>query len=172
MLDPIEKVRVYAGRDLQPGERIRAARVVQPAALAARRAVAGGAFAHFGAGAKILMDRAAAKYTNEQRAAMERRGGMAVGFPTGRCFLTLTDRRVLVHSFDTMAAAPKDLLFAHGLTEFAGIDAPRRAPNAHVTLVMADGSSVPLEVFAGGGEPEDLADAFNDAIERVARSSG
>lgn len=170
MIDLIKKVTKKAGHDLEPGETVIDARVIQPAGQAMRQAMAAGAFAHFGTGAKILMDRREAGYTNEQRAQLEAAGGMAAEFPAAKCFFTLTDRRVLVHSFGAMAGAPKDLLMAYPLTEFAGIEAAKGKLIGTMTLYMADGSSVPLNVFKGGGDPADLVQRFNDAIERVAVS--
>ena len=172
MFDPIKKVQKKAGHDLEAGEQILDARVVQPAGLAMRQAVSGAAFAHIGGGAKVLMDRRTARYSNAQRAEIEGRGGMAADFPTGKCFFTLTDRRVLVHSFAAMTGAPKDLLAAYPLTDFAGIEAKQGKLISKMTLVMADGSTVPLEVFKGGGDPANLVAAFNQTIERIAASPG
>ncbi len=168
MVDLIKKVQKKAGGDFEPDETILDARVIQPEGQAMRQALSAGAFVNFGAGAQALMDRHSKKRESEQRAAIEETGGLAAEFPTAKCFFTLTDRRVLVHSFAAMSGAPKELLVTYPLTDFAGIDAEQGKLISKMTLVMVDGSTVPLNVFKGGGDPAKLVDAFNEAIERVA----
>ena len=68
-----------------------------------------------------------------------------------KCFFTLTDRRVLVHSFAALTGAPKDLLAAYPLTDFASLETEKGTLVSKLTLWMADGTSVPLDVFRGGG---------------------
>ncbi|BAN00497.1 hypothetical protein [Ilumatobacter coccineus] len=170
MIDLIKKVTKKAGHDLEPGEQVLDARIIQPAGQALRQAVAAGAFAQLGSTAKVVMDRRTAKFTNEQRAELEAAGGMAADFPSAKCYFTLTDRRVLVHSFGVLAGAPKDLLVTYPLTDFAGIEAQKGKLIGKMTLYMADGSSVPLDIFKGGGDPAELVQRFNDAIARAAAS--
>ncbi len=172
MIDYIKKIQKKAGHDLEAGEQILDARVISPAGHALRGAVGGAVFANLGTGAKMIADRRARNIDSAQRAAIEARGGMAADFPTGKCYFTLTDRRILVHSFGAMSGAPKDLLAAYPLTDFAGIDAKQGKLISKMTLVMADGTSVPLEVYKGGGDPANLVGAFNQAIERIAASLG
>ena len=168
MVDLIKKVQKKAAGDIEAGETILDARVIQPEGQAMRQALGAGAMVNFGVGARALVDRYAARKDAEQRASIEETGGLAAEFPTGKCFFTLTDRRVLVHSFAAMSGNPKDLLATYELTEFAGIDAERGKLISKMTLVMVDGSTVPLNIFKGGGDPAALVDAFNAAIERIA----
>lgn len=171
MIDLIKKFKKKAGHDLEAGEEVLDVRVIQPAGQAMRQAVAAGAFAHYGSGAKLLMDRRTAKFSNEQREQLEAAGGMANDFPSAKCFFTLTDRRVLVHSFGVMAGAPKDLLATYPLTDLAAMDAEAGKLIGKLNLYMADGSSVPLNVFKGAGDPAELVQRFNAAIENIAATT-
>ena len=164
MVDFIKKVQKKAGSDLEAGETILDARVVAPAGQAMRQAIAGGAF-QYGAAARIVAQRHAAAGDRRHDEAMDAQGGLAAGFPTAKCFFTLTDRRVLVHSFSAMTGSPKELLATYPLTEFAGMEAQQGKLISKLTLIMADGTTVPLDVFKGGGDPQDLIDAFNSTVE-------
>ena len=168
MVDYAKKLRKSVGDDFEAGEEILDARIVQPAGTAFRQAMAGGAFAQFGSGAKILVERYNAQHDNAERSRLDDQGGMAAALPTKKCYFTLTDRRVMMHSFGTMSGAPKELLVSHPLTDFAGMDAAKGKLVSKLTLWFVDGSTMTFDVFKGGGDPADLVASFNQAIERTA----
>ncbi len=166
MVDFVKKVQKKAGGDLVEGEPILDARVVQPAGKTMRNAFSAAAIQHTGAFIDYRIQRWRSRAENSANAGVAASGAMAAGFPTDKCFFTLTDRRVLVHSFGAMTGAPKDLLATYHLTEFAGMEAAAGKLVSKLTLFMADGSTVPLDVMKGGGDPQRLVDAFNTALAR------
>lgn len=164
MVNFVKKVQKAAGSDLEPGEQILDARVIQPAGQAMRNAIVAGATRQVSATAHARMDRWRRDRNAADRADQATSGEMAAGFPEGKCFFTLTDRRVLVHSFAAMSGNPKDLLATYPLTDFAEMEAAAGKLVSKLTLHMADGSSVPLDVMKGGGDPQNLVNAFNTAL--------
>jgi len=164
MVDFVKKVQKKAGHDLLTGEVILDARVIQPAGSAFRNAVAAGAMSHTGALMDHRIQRWRTSQQNRSQAAVEASGGLAVDFPTSKCFLTLTDKRVLVHSFASMTGSPKDLLASYELKDLAGMGGEQGKLVSKLNLFFADGSSVPLDVMKGGGDPQKLVDAFNQAL--------
>jgi|GEM_PF-2281604 len=166
MVDFVKKVQKKAGHDLVPGETIFDARVVQPAGSAFRNAIAAGAMQHTGALMDYRISRWRAASESSAQAALEDTGGMAARFPTSKCFLTLTDQRVLVHSFSSMTGNPKDLLGTYALGDFAGMEGDQGKLVGKLHLFFADGSTVPLDVMKGGGDPQNLVDHFNGALAR------
>jgi len=168
MVNFVKKVKKKAAGDLLPGEKILDARVVQPAGTTVRNA--------FAAGTRQMVRgsmtdyRIAAWYNRaerERQADVDSAGGMAVDFPTSKCFFTLTDQRVLVHSFSAMTGSPKDLLATYSLNDFAGMEGQQGKLVSKLTLAMIDGSTVALDVMKGGGDPQTLVDAFNQALPAV-----
>ncbi len=166
MVDFVKKVQKKAAGDLLEGEPILDARVVQPAGTTMRNAFSAGVTQQSGGIVDLRVQRWRLKAENAARAEVVAGGAMAAGFPTDKCFFTLTDRRVLVHSFAAMTGSPKDLLAVYPLTDFAGMDAAAGRLVSKLTLHMADGSTVPLDVMKGGGDPQTLVDAFNNALAR------
>lgn len=166
MVNFVKKVHKKAGHDLVAGETILDARVVQPAGKTMRDAISAGVMVHTGAVIDARLARWRAQAENEAAAAILQNGGMAAQFPTEKCFFTLTDRRVLIHSFAAMTGSPKELLTTHHLTDFASMEAAQGKLVSKLTLFFADGSSVPLDVMKGGGDPVSLVDAFNAALAR------
>jgi len=164
MVDFAKKVKKKAGGDLLEGEPILDARVVQPAGKTMRNAIAAGVMVHTGAALDLRIQRWRSRAENKAQAEVEASGAMATDFPTDKCFFTLTDRRVLVHSFSAMSGNPKDLLATYDLTEFAGMESSKGKLVSKLTLFMIDGSSVPLDVMKGAGDPQTLVDAFNNAV--------
>ncbi len=167
MVNFIGKVQKKAGHDLTEGETILDARVVQPAGMTVRNAVASGITQQGNAFIDQRVQRWRIRAEQTKRAEVESGGEMAAAFPTAKCFFTLTDRRVLIHSFSAMTGNPKDLLATYELTDFAGMDAAAGKLVSKLTLYMADGSSVPLDVMKGGGDPQALVEAFNSALARL-----
>ena len=163
MVNFAKKVQKKAAQDLA-GEPILDARVVQPAGLTMRNAILAGVTQQAGALIGSRVAQWQAERSGAERQAIEDAGGMAVHFPTDKCFFTLTDRRVLVHSFAAMSGNPKDLLATYGLADFAGMDAEQGKLVSKLTLYFADGSSMPLDVMKGGGDPQALVEAFNGAL--------
>lgn len=166
MVNFAKKVQNKAGHDLETGEQILDARVVQPAGQALRNAAVAGAARQVSAGMTYRMNRWQDRRDAEHQAQVAATGALAAGFPEGKCFFTLTDRRVLVHSFAAMSGNPKDLLATYPLTDFADMEASGGALVGKLTLTFADGSSVPLDVMKGGGDPKKLAEAFQAALTR------
>ncbi len=166
MVDYVKKVQKKAGADLVEGEPILDARVVQPAGQTVRNAFSSAVLQQTGGIIDARVQRWRFKEQNAARAETAASGAMAAAFPTDKCFFTLTDRRVLVHSFAAMTGSPKDLLATYHLTDFAGMEAAAGKLVSKLTLYMADGSTVPLDVMKGGGDPQKLVDAFNSALAR------
>lgn len=166
MVDFAKKVRKKASGDLSDGEEILDARVVQPAGKTFRNAFSAGAMQGVNAAIDGRIQHWRIRAEQSDQADVDATGMMAAAFPTDKCFFTLTDRRVLVHSFSAMSGNPKDLLATYALTDFAGMDAVAGKLVSKLTLYMIDGSTVPLDVMKGAGDPQTLVDAFNLAVER------
>lgn len=166
MVNFIGKVQKKAGHDLLADETILDARVIQPAGMTVRNAIIAGVTQQTNAVIDQRIQRWRFRAENADRAEVEASGAMAAEFPTAKCFFTLTDRRVLVHSFAAMTGNPKELLATYDLTDFAGMEAAAGKLVSKLTLYMADGSNVPLDVMKGGGDPQALVDAFNAALAR------
>lgn len=166
MVDYIKKVQKKASGDLVEGEPILEARVVQPAGVTMRNAFSAAVMQQTGAMIDYRIQKWRQKNERAANASTAATGDLAAGFPTSKCFFTLTDRRVLVHSFGAMTGGPKDLLATYPLTDFAGMDSKAGKLVSKLTLVMVDGSTVPLDVLKGGGDPQKLVDAFNGAVAR------
>jgi hypothetical protein len=164
MVDFATKVQKKAAADLTDGEVILDARVVQPAGKTMRNAFSSAVFQQTGALIDMRVQRWRERAENAARMDLEASGAMAAAFPTAKCFFTLTDRRVLVHSFSAMSGNPKELLATYPLADFAGMDAAAGKLVSKLTLYMADGSAVPLDVMKGAGDPQRLVDAFNVAL--------
>ncbi len=166
MVDFAKKVRKKAGGDLVDGEPILEARVVQPAGQALRIAMSAAAWWQTGAVTRVVIRDRLAQAERAKQEEVAETGAMAATFPVEKCFFTLTDRRVLLHSFAAMTGSPKDLLVTYHLKEFAGMDAKAGKLTGKLTLYMIDGSTVPLDVMKGGGDPQKLVDEFNTALAR------
>lgn len=166
MVDFAKKVQKKAAADLLDAEVILDARVVQPAGKTMRNAFSSGVLRQTGALIDWRVQRWRERAEHAARAGVEGSGAMAAAFPTDKCFFTLTDSRVLVHSFSAMSGNPKELLATYPLTDFAGMDAAAGKLVSKLTLYMADGSAVPLDVMKGGGDPQRLVDAFNATLSR------
>ncbi|MFV0317138.1 MAG: hypothetical protein ACK5O2_09300 [Microthrixaceae bacterium] len=164
MVNFVKKVQKKAGGDLLAGESILDARVVQPAGSAFRNAISAGVAAHTGALIDQRIDRWRRGAEAAARGDIEATGGVAVDFPTVKSFFTLTNQRVLVHSFAAMSGAPKDLLAVYPLSDFAGMEAAAGKLVGKLHLYFLDGSAVSLDVMKGGGNPQALVDAFNNAL--------
>lgn len=85
--------------------------------------------------------------------------GMAATFPTGRNFLSVTDRRWVVHAIGTMSGKAKGLTgeFAHG--DITGLNLDKGKLSSKLVLRFSDGGQLGLELPRGSKVDEFLAAA-------------
>ncbi|CAN5835938.1 hypothetical protein BH23ACT10_BH23ACT10_22910 [soil metagenome] len=62
-----------------------------------------------------------------------------------------------------MTGSPKDLRATYPLTDFATMEGKQGKLVSKLTMWMADGSAVELDVMKGGGDPNNFVEAFNAA---------
>lgn len=86
--------------------------------------------------------------------------GMADAFPTGRCFLTLTEHRLLAISMSAMTGGPKTIVAEWHRTDVAALIVEKGALAAPLQIAFADGTAVVVE-GAKGTDPGGLDRAFN-----------
>ena len=144
------------------------ARVVMPAGMALRQATVAGTSQFLGAGiVAARLQRAGARADASVAREQAAQGGLASRFPTEKCFVSVTDRRMLVHSFGAMTGSPKNLLAEFAISDVVGIETATGKLTGKLTLWMADGTAVPLDVFKGGGDPADFSTAFEAVRSRL-----
>lgn len=151
MVDFTKKVRKNAAETLEPGEQVHAAAVITPRGQVLRGALAGGVGGVVGLGVAAAVDSLA---KTKAGVITPESGTWADQFPKKKVFLSVTDRRVVVHKFSELTGKPKELLgwvpreAVHGLEVEKG-----RITHAGV-LHFTDGSSYAVDLLKGSSAEE------------------
>ena len=155
MADLAKKILKHAADTLEPGEQVLETAIVTPRGAMARQAVAGGVGGVVGLGVAAAMDKKRRDIAPEAP-----EGTWADQFPKRKVFLSVTDRRLVVHAFGEMMGRPKELL---GWVPREVVHAVQmeKAKLAHKgTLWFSDGSAYEIDVARAGGEPDRLGRAL------------
>ena len=155
MVDIAKKVRKHAAETLEPGEQVIEAAIISPRGAATRQAVAGGVGGLVGMGIAAAIDK-----KNNSGAPEAPQGSWADQFPKQKVFLTITDRRVVVHKFGEMSGRPKELLGWIPRDAVAGMQVEKGKVAHKGVIGFTDGSVYEIDILRGGGEPDRLTRAM------------
>lgn len=151
MPDFTKKVRKHAADTLEPGEQVLSAAVVAPRGSVTKQAIAGGVGGLVGAGIAAAVDK-----KRNAGAADAPQGSWAEQFPKKKVFMSVTDRRVVIHAFGEMSGRPKEILGWIPREAIAGLQIDKGRLAHPATLHFSDGSAYEMDVMRGT-DPAELA---------------
>ena len=151
MVDFTKKVHKHAMDTLEPGEQLLHSSVITPRGAVSRQAVAGGVGGLVGIGIAAAIDKKKNKGATEAP-----QGSWADQFPKQKVYLSITDRRLVVHKFGEGLGRPKELLGWIPRDAVAGFQGTKGRIAHACTLAFSDGSTYDIDVMKGG-KPEVFA---------------
>jgi len=150
MPDFTKRVRKGIASDLEPGEAVLKALSGQPPGSLTR-----GMNEKFNVGYGILKGR------REKRRHEATEVGLAARIPPRNVYLTLTDRRLLVHTHSKLGV-PEDLVAGFSLDQIASIDLDSgRFGSGNIVVAFEDESSVDL-LIVSRQRPVEFIDAWGE----------
>ncbi|MCP3939283.1 MAG: hypothetical protein GY708_28375 [Actinomycetia bacterium] len=72
-------------------------------------------------------------------------GGVAAQFPSGQCFVCLTDRRMIVTNVSAMTGSPKQIVAEFPKDQILAIQADKGLAAMPLNIAFTDGSAVQVE---------------------------
>ena len=90
--------------------------------------------------------------------------GMADAFPSDRCFLALTQHRLLAISMSAMTGGPKQIIAEWPRADVAALVVEKGTLAAPLQIAFSDGTAVQVE-GAKGTDPGGLARAFSPSAD-------
>ncbi len=152
MVDFTKKVLKHATETLEPGEQVLHSGVITPRGAVSRQAVAGGVGGLIGVGIAAAMNKRAGEKASEGAP----QGSWADQFPKQKVYLSVTDRRLVVHAFGEGLGRPKELLGWIPREAVSGVQGSKGRIAHPCTLHFSDGSTYDIDVMKGG-KPEVFA---------------
>lgn len=145
-----KKIEAGGGKDLRPGEELRAGVLLQPDGTA-KSSMAKGL-------GGVIAEAAVNRGRNDDQPEL---GGVASVLPDDRCWLGVTNQRILIWKFGMMRGRPAGLLHEIPVSSLERVETEERKMTHGITLFFSDGSARGYEVPKLGNDTPHFAAVVN-----------